>query len=165
MRSEVTLNADTEREGILVLVLVASALGRTGLRSCRSKSGSAGELLVEVEPNELSRERQVLDRSPAGDCAQLRGVEVRVADEVGANSLAGSIDGAEVSLGRAVIPNAGVLTEHAGRPVRIPVVVERTTDTEGFGQMDRAIATGKRRKEDAVRRRTETNALVSVSAG
>src|SRR5258708_9786980 len=121
MRSEVTLNAATKREGSLVLVLVASALGRTGLRSCRSKSGGAGELLVEVEPNELSRERQVLDRSPAGDCTELRYVEVRVADEVAANSLAGSIDGAEVSLGRVVIANGGVLAEDAGRPVRIPV--------------------------------------------
>src|ERR1700710_2766283 len=117
MRSEVTLNADTSREGVLILVLVASALSRTGLRSCRSDSSGTGELLVEVEPHELSRERQVLDGSPAGNHAQLRHVEVRVADEVGADSLAGSVDGAEVSLGHVVIANGGVAAEQAGRPV------------------------------------------------
>src|SRR5882757_239665 len=142
MRSEVTLSADVEREHVLVLVLVASALGRTGLRSCGSQSGSAGELLVEVPPQNFGRERQVLDRSPAGNRAQLRDVEVGVADEVGANSLAGSIDGAEVGLGSVVIANGGVAAEHAGRPVRIPVVVERTTDTVGSRQMERAVAAG-----------------------
>src|SRR5882757_4804671 len=162
MRSEVTLNADVKRDGVLILVLVASALGRTGLRSCGSQSGSAGELLVEVPPENFGRERQVLDRSPAGDRAQHRDVEVGVADEVGANSLAGSIDGAEVGLGGGVIANGRVAAEHAGRPVRIPVVVERTTDTVRFGQMQSTIATGKCRKEDGVGRRTETNALVSV---
>src|SRR5712664_2994928 len=73
--SEVTLSANVEGHGVLVLILVE---GRR-LGSHWSQSGGAGELLVEVEPHHFGRERQVLDRSPAGDHAELRDVEVRVA--------------------------------------------------------------------------------------
>src|ERR1700709_2505234 len=106
MRSEVTLSADVERDGVLVTELIASALSRTGLRSCRSKGSRTGELLVEVEPEDFGRERQVLDRSPAGDQAQHRDVVVRITGEIRAHSLAGSIDGADVRFGNVVIKYA-----------------------------------------------------------
>src|SRR5438105_7392477 len=61
--SEVALNADVQADSILVLVFVQSG----GLRSRRSLEGRAGELLVEVEPDDFRRERQVLDRGPPVD--------------------------------------------------------------------------------------------------
>src|SRR3954452_9493524 len=101
MRSEVTLSADVKRDHVLVGILVASALRSTGLGSCGGQSCSAFELLVEVGPEDFSRERKVLDGGPPGHSAQHRDVEVRVADEVRANRLARSIHGAEVRFGRA----------------------------------------------------------------
>src|SRR5437868_3322069 len=89
--SEVTLSANVEGHGVLVLELVGDA---TRLRSTRSSSrrDGAGVLLIEVGPHDFRRERQVLDRSPAGNQAELRHVEVRVAAEVGTDSLARSVD-------------------------------------------------------------------------
>src|SRR4051812_46022121 len=165
MRSEVTLSADVEREHVLVGELVASALSRTGLRSCRSEGSRTGELLVEVEPHDFSRERQVLDGSPAGDQTELRYVEVRITDEIRANSLARSIHCADQALGSVVIANLRVAAEQAGRPVRIPVVVERATDAPGFGQMQGAVATGESRQVDCVRGRTETDGVIGNARG
>src|SRR6266403_4785927 len=88
-RSEVALNADVQADGVLVLELVGAGSGRAGavgLRLDAGHSGNTRELLVEVEPHDFSRERQVLDRSPAGDYAELRHVEVRVAAVVCAGS-------------------------------------------------------------------------------
>src|SRR5258708_7352879 len=81
-RSEVALNADVQADGVLVLELVGAGSGRAGavgLRLDAGHSGNTRELLVEVEPHDFSRERQVLDRSPAGDEAELIDVVVRVA--------------------------------------------------------------------------------------
>src|SRR5205085_6561868 len=82
--SEVALNADVERDGVLVLELVDRARLRsartTGNR--RSRSGQARAVahpLVEVEPLDFRRERQVLDGGPTGDHAELSRVEVRIA--------------------------------------------------------------------------------------
>src|SRR6202011_2869153 len=72
--SEVALNAKLELYRVLVLELVD---GRR-LGSRRAESGNTGELLVEVEPHDFGRERQVLDGSPSGDHTELRDVEVRV---------------------------------------------------------------------------------------
>ena len=40
----------------------------------------------------------------------------------------------------AVVPNRGVAAPKAGRPVGIPVVVERTADTKGLGQLESPVA-------------------------
>src|SRR3954453_8314776 len=77
LRSEVTLGAQLQQERVLILELVD---GR-GLRRGRAEGRYACELLVEVEPLPFSRERQVLDRGPAGEQAELRHVEVRIAGE------------------------------------------------------------------------------------
>jgi len=71
-RSEVALNADVQGDRILVLEVVAR--GRLGSR--RRQDSRTRELLVEVEVQDFRRERQVLDRGPAGDEAHLRDVEV-----------------------------------------------------------------------------------------
>src|SRR5204862_3675932 len=87
--SEVTLSANVQEHSALVLELVEG--GR--LRSRHRQNGSARELLVEEERADFSRERQVLDGSPAGDHANLSDVEVRVtgvvANVVANSSLAG----------------------------------------------------------------------------
>src|SRR3954465_13675394 len=94
--SEVTLSANVQEHGALVLELVHG--GRLGSRSCQS--GSARELLVEEERADFSRERQVLDGSPAGDDTNLGNVVVRVAAIVCRNSLAEVEARAELTLGR-----------------------------------------------------------------
>ena len=78
------LNANVQRNRVLVLELV----GRERLRAGRSRLhvDSTRHLLVEVEPHDFGRERQVLDRSPAGDHAELCSVEVRIAGEVSTES-------------------------------------------------------------------------------
>src|SRR5258705_5530041 len=140
--SEVTLNANVERDGVLVLELV----GGRRLGSRRRQHGSAGEVLIEVEPHHFGRERQVLDRCPAGDHAELRDVIVRVAAEVrggvrGGQLVRCDIGSTKLALGRgdveriAVVAHGGEAAEQARRPVRIPVVVERTADTKSPGQL------------------------------
>src|SRR6478735_2759924 len=98
-----------------------------------------------MEPLDFARERQVLDRGPAGNDAKLRDVEVGVTGVVAGGitgecltRVAGGEGGAVSTLGRrrsgtkqvvvgaAVIPDLRVAAEQAGRPVGIPVVVERT---------------------------------------
>src|SRR6266481_754170 len=76
-RSEVTLRANLQQERILVLELVD---GR-GLGSRRAQGRDTREFLVEVEPLNFGRERQVLDWGPAGKKTELRDVVVRVAGE------------------------------------------------------------------------------------
>src|SRR6476469_5016707 len=76
--SEVALNADVQSHRVLVLELVGG--GR--LRSRRRQNRSTSKVLVEVEEHYFGRERQVLDRSPAGDHTELRDVVVRVAAEI-----------------------------------------------------------------------------------
>src|ERR1700751_4422353 len=77
--SEVALNADVQIDRVLVLELVSRDRLRSRRRDARDGTGNTRELLVEVEPADFSRERQVLDRGPAGDKAQLIDVVVRVA--------------------------------------------------------------------------------------
>src|SRR6266850_3999557 len=76
--SEVTLGANLQRYRVLVLELV----DRRGFRSGGTKNRGTCKLLVEVEPLDFGRERQVLDRGPAGNHTELRNVEVRVTTEV-----------------------------------------------------------------------------------
>src|SRR5207244_13238554 len=94
--SEVTLSANVQEHGALVLEVVDS--GR--LRSRRSQGGRTGELLVEEERADFSRERQVLDGSPTGDHTNLGNVEVRVAAIVCRHGLAEVETRAELNLGR-----------------------------------------------------------------
>jgi Aldo/keto reductase family len=56
------MNADAQGDGILVLVLVK----RGRLRSRRGQKSRTRELLVEMEPHDFRREREVLDGGPAG---------------------------------------------------------------------------------------------------
>src|SRR6185312_11730941 len=96
----------------------------------------ARHLLVEMEPLHFGRERQVLDRGPAGNDAKLRDVEVGVAGVVarsvagqGLTGMAGGEGSAVSALGRGrsgtqqivvgttVIPDGRVAAEQAGRPV------------------------------------------------
>ena len=124
--SEVALNADVQGDRILVLEVVLR--DRLGSRRCESRR--PGELLVEVEVEDFRRERQVRDRSPAGDKAHHRDVEVGVAAEV--RTEAGGNEGrADEEFCRVVIVDLGVAAEQAARPVGIPVVVVGTTDTPG----------------------------------
>src|SRR5215207_4699055 len=125
--SEVALGSELNQDRVLILELVE----RGRLRSARCEHRRAGHLLVEVEPLDFARERQVLDRGPTGNHAKLRGVEVGVTG-VGTRSLTRMADaeGSAVSaLGRgavsgaAVVPDGRVAAEQAGRPVRIPVVI------------------------------------------
>src|SRR5438270_9734840 len=108
MRSEVTLSADVKREHVLIGELVASALGSTRLRSGRSQSSGTLELLVEVEPEAFDRERQVLDRGPAGDQAEHRDVVIRITDEIRTHRLARGVDRADQTLGSVVVTNLRV---------------------------------------------------------
>jgi hypothetical protein len=143
-RSEVTLGTELQQKRILVLELIESCR----LGGCRCKHRTARHLLVEVEPLDFGRERQILDGSPAGNHAKLGDVEVRITSigaggisDHGLTRMAGSEGGTIGSLGgggsqpqdivvrSSVISYAGVASEQAGRPVRIPVVVERTADT------------------------------------
>ena len=78
--SEVALSANVQVDRALVLELVK----RGRLRSSGGEHRAARHLLVEVEPHHFGRERQVLDRSPAGDHTHLSDVEVGVA-RVGAS--------------------------------------------------------------------------------
>src|SRR5258705_7718759 len=96
--SEVALNADVQSHGVLVLDLV----DRCRLRSRRRNERSTTKILVEVEPHYFGRERQVLDRSPAGDHTELRDVEVRVAVEI--NRRISILDQA---IGQAIGPEVG----------------------------------------------------------
>ena len=136
--SEVTLSANVQEHSALVPELVEG--GR--LRSRRRQNGSACELLVEEERADFSRERQVLDGSPTGDHTNLGNVVVGVASIVRSHDLAEVEARAELTLGGedvegvTVVANRSVTAPEAGRPVGIPVVVERTTDTKGFGQLE-----------------------------
>src|ERR1700752_1634418 len=65
--SEVTLSANVQVHRALVLELVHECR----LWSRDRQNGSACELLVEEERTDFSRERQVPDRSPAGDHTNL----------------------------------------------------------------------------------------------
>ena len=129
--SEVTLSANVQEHSALVLELVES--GR--LRRRRGQGRRTGELLVEEERTDFTRERQVLDGSPAGGETNLGNIVVRVAAVVQRHGLTSVVVGAPLALGRsqirrgAVVAHRGVAAPEAGRPVGIPVVVERTTDT------------------------------------
>src|SRR5712664_448093 len=156
--SEVTLSANVEGHGVLVLVLVD---GRR-LGSRRGQDSRTSELLVEGGPQDFGRERQVLDGSPAGNKTKHRDVEVRITSEIRAYNLTGAVVRTNVSLRGAIVTNRGVAAEQARRPVRIPVVVERTTDTVRSRQMQIAIAAGCYRKIDSIGGATEADALVGA---
>ena len=139
--SEVALSANVERDRVLVLELIESrsACGAAGVE----RSGTR-EPLVETRAHHFTRERQVLDRRPAGDRTHLVDGVVRVAAEVrrvGAVSLLLRCTGAQNWLlpwsgrGRTAVVHPRSAAEQAGRPVRIPVVVERAAETVGLRQL------------------------------
>src|SRR5258708_8245286 len=169
--SEVTLSANVEGHGVLVL----GVGGGRWVGGRRGERGGAGEILIEVGGHGFGRERQVLDRSPAGDHTKLRYVVVRVAAEIrgsirGRQLVAGDVIRAVLALGRGDIGGAAVIShrrpasEQAGRPVWIPVVVERTADTIGRGQLEIAGTAENGRKIHGIRGRTEAKALVGAIA-
>ena len=65
-------------------------------------------------------------------------------------------------LGDVVVANGRIAAEQAGRPVGIPVVVDRATDTPSLRQLELAIAAVGSRKVDGIGGHTEANALVSA---
>jgi hypothetical protein len=77
------LGANLQRDRVLILEFVE----RCRLRRGRRKGRAARHILIEVEPLDFARERQVFDRRPAGEHAELGDVEVRVTS-VGAGSVA-----------------------------------------------------------------------------
>src|SRR5204863_7569098 len=97
--SEVTLSTNVQEHSALVPVFVER--GRLGSRRCQN--ASTRELLVEEECTDFSRERQVLDGSPAGDRTHHRNIEVWVAAKVrslGTQATGcGDIGGAQSTLG------------------------------------------------------------------
>src|SRR5207244_601965 len=173
--SEVALNADVERDGVLVLELVDGGRLRSTGADTRNNTtrthtrGGARILLVEVEPLDFRRERQVLDGGPTSDHTELRRVEVRIAGvghaladmADGERSAVDALRGGQVTHG-AVVTDRGVAAEQAGRPVGIPVVVECTTDTPGLRQLETAIAARGDRQVDGVGGHTDADALVST---
>ena len=142
-----------------------------GAASCRSDS--ARELLVEEERADFSRERQVLDGSPAGDHTNLGNVEVGVAGIVCRHSLAEVEARTELTLGgqdvesATVVANLSIAAPEAGRPVGIPVVVVRTTDTPCVRQLEVAGKTAGKEpgQENRIRRLAKANALIGTRDG
>src|SRR5258708_3795936 len=129
-----------------------------------------------MEPHHFGRERQVLDRGPAGDntelrdvvvrvAAEIRRLETRIADPVGSTILA--LGSGEVKFA-ALIADSGPAAEQTARPVWIPVVVVRTAETKGFRQLqaarNKSKARNKDRKIDRIRGRAETDALERTAA-
>ena len=88
-------DANVQEHGALVLEVVDSG----SASEPPQRSGSARELLVEEERADFSRERQVLDGSPAGDHTNLGNVEVGVAAIVCRHGLAEVEARAELTLG------------------------------------------------------------------
>ena len=133
------------------------------LRSSRREGRSTRHLLVEEEGAEFGRERQVLDGGPTGNHTKLSDVEVGVAGVVagvvGSVSCLTSVGCREgrtvetrpgydtsAAIGEAIvtialITDSRVAAEQAGRPVWIPVVVERTAHAPSRGQ-DETSASG-----------------------
>src|ERR1700750_436578 len=74
--SEVALNAKIERNRVLVLERV-DVVG--GLAVADRECAETAEALLQMHPDRLGRERQVLDRGPTGDHTQFRSSVVRVA--------------------------------------------------------------------------------------
>ena len=139
-RSEVTLGPKLQRNRILILEFVHRGRLRRGRRQRRR----SGKTLIEMKPHDFGRERQIFDRDPAGNHAELRNVEVRIAGVGDSQPRNGCAIGSAVgSLGRAVIANGRVAAEQAGRPLWIPIMGERTADTVGFRQLDRAMESPK----------------------
>src|SRR6185295_11382313 len=63
----------------------------------------------------------------------------------------------------AIVPNPSVASPKAGRPEGIPVVVEGTTNTPGFRQLQALRGTAiEPTRVDGVSRKTEAHALVSA---
>src|SRR5262249_46535506 len=134
------------------------------------KRRKATVLLVEVEPQDFRREREVLDGSPAGYKTELRDVEVGVASVVDgfvcrivtSCRSAGAVERAIYGLGSVVVTNSRIAAEQAGRPVGVPVVVEGTTDAEGFGEVETTVTAKERGQPHRVGSDTEANALVGT---
>ena len=104
-----------------------------GKHQCRRWRNHARVLLIEALVQEIGRERQVLDRGPAGNRTHLPDIEVRVAgstcryepDDVAADK----------SRGRTVVLHSSIRTVERGAPEGIPVVVEATAETPRGSQL------------------------------
>src|SRR5439155_7479312 len=94
--------------------------------------------------------------------SSLAGVSCREASAIGSLGSRGA-QSVDVVVGAAVILDLSVAAPEAGRPVGIPVVVERTTDTPSARQDD-ATRSASAGHVDAISRVAEGNALVSAAA-
>ncbi len=141
MRSEVTLSAELDRHvALLVLEIVGASIDREG--ASHRTGHRSPHVAIELGVHDFVREGQVLDRSPAGGHADFSQGEARITRRYARTTIAGrlKIGGAPKILPRAVVAHAGDTAEQAARPVGIPVVVERTTDTPRGGEIDAALA-------------------------
>src|SRR5579859_3752294 len=85
----VTLSAEQENHVVLVLQLVGKSRLADGSAGCDDR---ADHLLIQMFPGQITREGQVLDRSPTRDDASLRNVVVGIA---GGDTARSSGDGLE----------------------------------------------------------------------
>src|SRR3954454_22431142 len=130
----VALSAEEQGNGVLILQLVGCK--RLTRRTGRSNGANDTRiLLVDTGPGNLSRERQVLDRGPAGDETHRADGEVRVTTRHTGNAAehATSTTGAaDRGLGQGTELGLGVSTVDRGVPVGVPVVGVRTAEAPGL---------------------------------
>src|SRR3954454_25075759 len=118
----VALSAEDHGDRVLVLQFVNR--GRLSGNNVRDEANRTGVLLVEVGPGDVSRERQVLDRGPAGDDTELADGEGRVTTRhtgQAAEHAASTAGAAEGGLGQRAELGLCVGTVQRGVPVWIPV--------------------------------------------
>src|SRR3954454_18626051 len=153
----VALSAEGQGNGVLILQLVGCK--RLARRTGRSNGANDTRiLLVDTGPGNVSRERQVLDRGPAGDETHRADGEVRVTTRHTGNAAehATSTTGAaDRGLGQGTELGLGVSTVDRGVPVGVPVVGVRTAEAPG---LDRFLLAA--RDEHGVRSIGEADALV-----
>src|SRR4051794_39811257 len=129
----VALSAEDHGDRVLILQLIGRS--RLGGRGGRGDANRSGILLVEVGPGDVSRERQVLDRGPAGDDTELADREVRVATRhacLAPKYTAAATSAAEGGLGQRAELGLSVGTVERGIPVWIPVVGVGATEAPGL---------------------------------
>src|SRR3954452_23070472 len=132
----VALSAEEQNDRVLILEVVGrSRLGRDSNRG--SRGHRTGVLLVEVGPGNVSRERQVLDRGPAGDETHLADREVRVTrghagKPTTDDATTSTTSAAERGLSQAAELGLSVGTVDRGVPVWIPVMGVGTAEAPGL---------------------------------
>src|SRR4051812_4983998 len=155
----VALSAEDHGDRVLVLQFVNR--GRLSGNNVRDEANRTGVLLVEVGPGDVSRERQVLDRGPAGDDTELADREVRVTTRHARQATehaATTAGAAEGGLGLRTELGLSVGTVERGVPVGIPVVGVSATEAPGLDGFLRAAV-----HEHRIGSAGEADAAVSAS--